>query len=438
MLSRAAKLARMSEHQHSQEHPQDELKLGENPPNLPDVGQDSKAIESAAAKDAEVAYSGAHFQMTDDPNAGAPVESSTVVEPITSELATQGIVHPQQAEVDALFDCTVIGGGPTGLYAAFYAGMREMKVKIVDSLGELGGQVSALYPEKYIYDVAGFAAVKGKDLIAGCIEQGLQFGPTVCLGEKVENLDKQDDGCFVLTTDKAAHKTKTVIIAAGVGAFAPRKLPNVVAKDKTVTFDTSELDQLEGKSLFYFVKSFEPFRGKKLLIVGGGDSAVDWALNLEPIAGKITIVHRRDQWRAHEDSVRKMLNSSVDVKTFHEVKGVTHDGESVQNVTIYHNKTQVEETLDVDAMILSLGFIANIGPIKEWGLQIEDGGVMVDPTMMTNIPGIYAAGDVARFPGKLKLIATGFGEAGIAANFAKAFIDPTAKAYPGHSSEKSN
>jgi len=368
----------------------------------------------------------ADFGVIDDTDAPLSTPGETIEEPINPDDVPKGemhIPHPHSGEV---FDCTIIGAGPTGLYGAFYAGMREMSVKIIDSLAEIGGQLNALYPEKYIYDVAGFPAVKAKDLVTACQEQGLQFGPTVCLGEKVETLEKGDGGVFTLTTDKGAHKTRTIIIAAGVGAFTPRKLP-----------DAPEVDQLEGKSVFYFVKSFEPFRDKNLLIVGGGDSALDWSLNLESIAKSITLIHRRDQWRAHEDSVNKLMKSSVNVQTFHEVKTVEHDGENISKVTIFNNKTKEETTLDVDAMILSLGFIANIGPIKEWGLEIVEGGVSVDAgTMETNIPGVYAAGDVSRYKGKLKLIATGFGESGTAANFAKNYIDPKSKAFPGHSSEK--
>jgi ferredoxin/flavodoxin---NADP+ reductase len=327
---------------------------------------------------------------------------------------------------DGLCDVTVIGAGPTGLYAAFYAGMREMSVKIIDSLGDLGGQVSALYPEKYIYDVAGFPAVLGRDLVAGCVKQGLQFGPTVCLGERVQTLRRDEDGAFTLTTDTGEHRSKTVIIAAGVGAFAPRKLPGV-----------PDLDGLEGTSVFYFVKNTERFRGKRVLIVGGGDSALDWALHLEPIAEEITLIHRRDRWRAHEETVRKVLESSVAVRTFNEVRSIDAEGDRLRAVTIFDNRTGDETVLNVDAMILALGFIANIGPIREWGLEIVDGGIAVDSTMATSIPGVYAAGDVARYTGKLNLIATGFGEAAIAANYCKAFIDPQSRVFPGHSSEKS-
>lgn len=388
-------------------------------PGIEHEGEISYGESTAVAASAQVL-------VTDDIDAAPPVQHETIEEPVSQDDVPKSEMHIPHPHADELFDCTIIGAGPTGLYGAFYAGLREMSVKIIDSLAELGGQVNALYPEKYIYDVAGFPKVKGKDLIAACAEQGLQFGPTVCLGERVEHLEKQDDGSFVLKTDRGAHRTKTVMIAAGVGAFAPRKLP-----------DQPEIDVLEGKSVFYFVKSFEPFRGKKILIVGGGDSALDWSLNLEEIADSITLIHRRDKWRAHEDSVNKLMKSSVDVRTFNEVKSVEHDGESISKVTIYHNKSKEETTLDIDVIILSLGFIANIGPLREWGIGIKDGGIEVNPgTMETNIEGVYAAGDVTRYHGKLNLIATGFGEAGTAANFAKNFIDPTSKAFPGHSSEK--
>ncbi len=371
----------------------------------------------------------AHIQITDDPHAGATAQPATVHAPVSDEDVPKGEMNIPQPLSNDIFDCTIIGGGPTGLFASFYAGLREMSVKIVDSLAELGGQVTALYPEKYIFDVAGFPKIFGKDLIEACIEQGLQFGPTVCLGEKVEGLERHADGTFTLQTDRDSHRTKTVIIAAGVGAFAPRKLPNM-----------PELDALEGKSLFYFIRNLEQFRDKELLIVGGGDSALDWALNLEPIATKITLIHRRDQFRAHEDSVRKLMASSVEVKTFHEVKRFETGGnDTLKSVTVFHNKTGEETELHPDALILNLGFVANIGAIKEWGLDIERGGVVVHPgTMATSIPGIYAAGDIARFEGKLNLIATGFGEAATAANYCKNFIDPNAKAFPGHSSEKSD
>jgi thioredoxin reductase len=397
---------------------------------MDDRGQNHETVTPVSAENYpsewEVSVGSARVAVTDDPHAAPPAHHEMVQEPVHEEaMPKTGMLLGTIGE-NGLCDVTVIGGGPTGLYAAFYAGMREMSVKIVDSLGDLGGQVSALYPEKYIYDVAGFPQILGRDLVAGCVAQGLQFGPTVCLGERVQTLRRDEDGGFTLTTDKGEHRSKTVIIAAGVGAFAPRKLPGV-----------PNLDALEGKSVFYFVKNTEQFRGKRILIVGGGDSAMDWALHLEHIADEITLIHRRDRWRAHEDTLRKVLNSSVAVRTFHEVRQIEVDDGQLRSVTIFDNRTDRETTIGVDAMILALGFIANIGPIREWGLQIVDGGIAVDSTMATNVPGVFAAGDVARYNGKLNLIATGFGEAAIAANYCKAFIDPQSRVFPGHSSEKS-
>lgn len=375
----------------------------------------------------EVMVGRARVAVTEHPSAPPPAHPEQRQEPVRdSGLPKEGMHLPPALAADELFDCTIIGGGPTGLFAAFYAGMREMSVKIIDSLADLGGQVTALYPDKWIFDVAGFPRVKGADLIANCVEQGLQFGPTVCLGERVQTLEKREDGSFVLTTDKSVHRTRTVVIAAGVGAFAPRRLPNL-----------SELDALEGRSVYYFVKNPEVFRDADILLVGGGDSAMDWALMLEPVARSITLIHRRDRWRAHEETVRKVMESRVRVLTFHEVRSIQQEQGELRSVTIFDNRTQAETVLDVDKIVLSLGFIANIGPIKEWGLTIVDGGIAVDSTMSTNIPGVYAAGDVARYDGKLNLIATGFGEAATAANHAKHHVDPASRTFPGHSSERS-
>ncbi|MCS6862998.1 MAG: NAD(P)/FAD-dependent oxidoreductase [Abditibacteriales bacterium] len=323
-----------------------------------------------------------------------------------------------------LTDVIIVGGGPVGLFAAFYAGMRQMSVKIIDSLEELGGQLTALYPEKYIYDVAGFPKVKAKDLVAALVEQGLQFGAQVCLKERVEEVRKLPDGTFHVRTSKGEHFSRTVILTAGVGAFTPNKLERL-----------PELEQLEGKHVFYFVKDLERFRNKDVLIVGGGDSAVDWALNLEPIARSVTLIHRRDKWRAHEGSVQQLMASSVQVHLFHEIRRVEVNDGRLERVIIFDNRTQEDKPpLRVDAVILSLGFKASLGPIKDWGLEIEGNSVKVDSTMATNIPGLFAAGDIVTFPGKLKLIATGFGEAATAANYAKNYIDPTSRVFPGHSS----
>jgi thioredoxin reductase len=296
------------------------------------------------------------------------------------------------------FDLTIIGGGPTGLFAAFYAGMREMRVKIVDSLAELGGQLSALYPDKYIYDVAGFPKVLSRDLVAAMTEQALKFHPTVCLEQKVTEL-KPVDGGFVLATERGEeHRTKTVLITAGVGAFAPRKI------------EKRDFDHFEGHGLHYLLRDLSAFEGRRLLLLGGGDSALDWALHLEPIAKELTLIHRRDRFRAHEDSVNKLYASRARVLTFYELKTIEGDGR-VERAVIFDNRSQEELTLEVDDVIVNFGFVANLGPIKTWGLEIKGNSIVVNQKMETNIPGVYAAGDIVTFPGKLKLIATGAGEA---------------------------
>jgi thioredoxin reductase len=324
-----------------------------------------------------------------------------------------------------IFDVTILGAGPTGLFGAFYAGMRTMSVKIVDALEEAGGQLTALYPEKYIYDAPGFPKVVAKDLVKMLVEQACQWNPDLRLGERVLTLERAEEGHWVLTTDKGQHLTRTVVICAGVGAFAPNKLvaPGV--------------SELEGVGVHYFVKEKAAFKDKALLIVGGGDSAVDWALNLQGVAKSITLIHRRDEFRAHESSVTEMKNSPVTILTPYEVKVVSGDGK-IEQVTVFHNKSKEETTLDVDAILVNIGFKADIGPIREWGLTLDSRGrgIVVNSRMETNLPGIYAAGDIAAEEVKMNLIATGYGQAAMAVNVAKNFIDPKASIFPGHSSEK--
>ncbi|MBI3911333.1 MAG: NAD(P)/FAD-dependent oxidoreductase [Armatimonadetes bacterium] len=322
-----------------------------------------------------------------------------------------------------VFDITIVGGGPTGLFGAFYAGMREMSTKIIDSLEELGGQLITLYPEKYIYDMPGFPRVLAKDLVRGMAEQGLQYGATVVLGQKVTTLERREDGIWILGTEPGeTHRSRTVLITAGAGGFTPRKLP------------LRGTERFEGRGIHYFVRDLQRFADRRVLIVGGGDSAVDWALNLHPLAEHVTLIHRRDGFRAHESSVQELMRSCVEVKLFWEladVRGDTH----VQEATIFENRTQERQDLQVDEIILSLGFHADLGPIKTWGLEMKGNAIVVNSRMETNLPGVFVAGDVATYDGKLKLIATGVGEATIAANHAKVFLDPASRAFPGHSSE---
>ncbi len=324
---------------------------------------------------------------------------------------------------DDLYDVTIIGAGPTGLFGAFYAGMRTMKTKIIDALSEPGGQLSALYPEKYIYDAPGFPKIVAKDLVTLLVEQASQWKPAMVLGERVLGLERSEDGNWVLTTDKGRHFTRTVVIAAGVGAFSPNRIP------------VEGIERLEGKGLFYFVKDKAQFAGKDLLIVGGGDSAVDWAINLNGVANSITLIHRRDEFRAHESSVNEMRALPVEILTPYEVRAV-NGTDGVDSVVVFHNKTQEERELKVDYVLANLGFKADIGPIREWGLALEKRGIIVNSRMETNLSGVYAAGDITVEDVKMNLIANGYGQAALAVNVAKNYIDPKAGIFPGHSSEK--
>jgi thioredoxin reductase len=328
-----------------------------------------------------------------------------------------------QQSGDNVYDVTIIGAGPTGLFGAFYAGMRTMKTKIIDALPEAGGQLAALYPEKYIYDAPGFPKILAKDLVKMLLEQAVQWNPAVCLGERVMTISQAPDGTWSLTTDRGQHQTRTLVVCAGVGAFAPNKLA------------AEGVAQFEDAGVHYFVKEKAVFKGKNLLIVGGGDSAVDWGLNLQGVARSITLVHRRDEFRAHESSVTELRNSPVSILTPYEVKSLAGDGK-LERATIFNNQSKEETTLDVDAVLVNVGFKADIGPIREWGLTLEKRGIVVNNRMETNLSGVYAAGDIAAEEVKMNLIATGYGQAAMAVNVAKNFIDPKASIFPGHSSEK--
>jgi len=326
---------------------------------------------------------------------------------------------------EEVYDITIIGTGPAGLFAAFYAGLRQMKTKVIDALEEPGGQVAVLYPEKYVFDVPGFTKILAKDLVKNLVEQAFQSSPTVVLGERVTSFVR-NDGTFQLLTDKGSrHLTKTILIAAGVGAFSPNRL------------DAEGVSQYEGKGVYYFVRDKSAFKDKRILIVGGGDSAVDWALNMKDSARKITLVHRRDVFRAHEQSVAELMHSNVEMRLFYEVMKVVGDGTSVKQAVIFDNRTKAETTLDVDAILVNIGFRADLGPIKNWGLEISGREIVCNGRMETSIPGVYVAGDIAgpQDSAKLNLIATGYAEAAMAVNVAKAYVDPNSKIFPGHSSE---
>jgi ferredoxin/flavodoxin---NADP+ reductase len=325
---------------------------------------------------------------------------------------------------DDLIDITIIGGGPTGLFAAFYAGMRGRTVRIVDSLPELGGQLTALYPEKHIFDVGGFPRVLARDLANNLIEQAMQFDPEIVLDEEIRGLVTEDDGTLRLEGRTGSYRTRALVIAGGKGAFEPMKLP------------CPGYDDFLGKGVYYAVKDPEAYRGKKVVVVGGGDSALDWALILKDRTDRLILVHRRDGFRAHERSVELLHQAvaagEVELRTFHEVKCILGNGKT-ERVVLVDNRTDEETEMPADAVLTFLGFKPDLGPIKNWGLALGKNRILVDHLMRTNMEGVYGAGDIVDYEGKLDLIATGFSEAAIAVNNAVHHVDPSARVNPGHS-----
>jgi ferredoxin/flavodoxin---NADP+ reductase len=324
-------------------------------------------------------------------------------------------------------DITIIGAGPAGLFALFYAGMRQTSAQVVDALPELGGQLAALYPEKYIFDVAGHPEVLAKDLVKMLHEQTKRFGEPIHLGQRVTGLEERD-GMFVLHTEKGDYPTKAIVIAAGIGAFSPRRLPQACA------------EPWYGRGIYDVVTDPKQFAGQRVVIIGGGDSAFDWATQLAGIATHVSLVHRSDRFRAHGATVSQ-FNADVEAGrasmfTFHELADVQcrREGEQFTHLVLRQVKTKVTTEIEADVVLPMLGFVSDIGPIADWQLQLEKDEIVVNQVMETGRPGVWAAGDVTTYPGKLKLIACGFSEAAIAVNQAVHWIYPEKKIAPGHSS----
>lgn len=327
-------------------------------------------------------------------------------------------------KTDGIVDVAFIGTGPVALYGMYYAGLRMMSIKAIDMLGNVGGGLMALYPEKYIYDVAGFPKVLAKDLIREMKKQATQVPHSFHLEEKVTNLEKLEDGIICLTTCRGEHLARAVVVCAGLGAYVPKPI------------DVPDVKRLEGHGVYYFCRRLNDFADKNILIVGGGDSAFDYSMMLEPVARSVTHIHRNDFFSAHEASVSHVLNSTVRLLfPFWELKRIEGD-QWVKRATIVNSQSGETQEMDVDAVVLNTGFLTNLGPLANWGLQIENNSITVDSRMRTNIEGVYAAGDIVTYDGKLKLISTGCGEVAVAVNNAKRYIDPRARVSPGHSTDR--
>jgi thioredoxin reductase len=317
-------------------------------------------------------------------------------------------------------DLLVVGAGPVGLYAAYYAGFRGLSVAVIDSLPEPGGQVTALYPEKLLFDVAGFPSVRGRDLIDRLVEQAADSEPIYLLGEQAVGLDRRDQGVVVSTSAGRQIHAGAVVVTGGIGTFSPRPLPSGARH--------------EGRGLVYFVPRLHDHAHKDVVIVGGGDSAFDWAVSLTPIARSVTLVHRRERFRAHERTVQQVRDSGIEILTSSVVHSLHGEG-GVESVEVVHEPTKSVRTLPAQSVIAALGFSADLGPLERWGLEIHERRILVDTRMATNVDRVYAAGDINDYPGKVRLIAVGFGEAATAVNNAAVALDPSLALFPGHSSD---
>lgn len=359
--------------------------------------------------------------------------------------APQGAQNSGGAAHGEMPDVTILGGGPCGLYAAFFAGLRGMRTAIIDSQPVLGGQLATIYPEKYVYDVPGFPKVLARDLASGLVDQAMAFDPKVHLGEKIVSLTRINGGAlssdanvsgesgetagdcgnaagYIVLKSASGNtfKSKTVILAMGAGAFLPKKLKAASAIE------------FENHGLHYFVNGTARFKGKKLLIVGAGDTAFDYAHQFKDDAASILMIHRHDRIRAHEATVASVLDSGVDFRTFWEIMEVIGE-ERVTGAKIFNNRTGDEVKIEVDEIIACLGFLADLKFLKDWGLSLSKNACLVGSAMQTNLPGVYACGDIATHEGKIKLISTGQGEAAIAVNFICNTLNPELEIFPGHS-----
>jgi thioredoxin reductase len=317
-----------------------------------------------------------------------------------------GVREPEQVDI------TMVGAGPVGLYGMYSAGLHGLTARIFDRLPTRGGQLTALYPEKQVYDVAGFPEVAAYELVSRLARQADQFGHDYRLGEELINLvrDEDRDGWWV-ETERGRYPTRRVVITAGIGHFSPRRL------------GIPEVEAAEGRGVHYVVGPLHSFVGHRVLVIGGGNSAADWALNLKGKAKRVGVVHRRASLQCHRDSAQKLNRpGAFDLYWEQEVTGVRMAYDRVSAARLRHVRTGEERWVETDDVVVAIGLVSDLGPLAHIGLDLVGGEVPVRTTGETNLPGVYAAGDVATYPGKVKLIATGFGEVATAVYHAAATL----------------
>ncbi|WP_186643865.1 NAD(P)/FAD-dependent oxidoreductase [Fluviispira vulneris] len=309
------------------------------------------------------------------------------------------------------YDTIIIGGGPVGLFGAYYAGLRDMSVRLVDRRHELGGQLTAIYPEKWVYDMTGIPAIRGKELYKNLVEQTAPYNIPSSLNEEVVLIRKNRNNILCIETRKGTvMHSKTAILCLGMGAHIPRRL------------DIQNLREFEGKGIHYGVHSLETFRNKRVIVVGGGDSALDLALTIVNDCKDLYVLHRSDRFNAHEETTKKLYASDAEIRTFSELSAIEGNENHLTGATIKNTKTGETTTIEIDEVIIAVGLLFNLEVVQQWGIAMEGNSIIVDHNRQTSIPGIYAAGDIVTYPGKMKLIGTGTAEAMQGINHAKGYI----------------
>ncbi|MEN8247834.1 MAG: NAD(P)/FAD-dependent oxidoreductase [Bacteroidota bacterium] len=330
--------------------------------------------------------------------------------------------------MDKVYDVTIVGAGPVGLFASFYAGMRGLDTLVLETRSEVGGALTAIYPEKYIYDMVGFPKILAKDLIHNLYVQSSHFNNKIRYNSQVIDIKKNEDDVFELTTvENDVIYSKTVLISTGMGSFTPRKLPALKAFE--------HFENQENRGIKYVIKDKEKYYGQKVIVAGGGNSALDWAHDFDGNSKKVTLVHRLTDWQAHEESITKLPDSGIDVYQPWQFVSA-NKGEKLEHVVIEHMETKEQKTLEADLLLVNIGFLPSKTTFKSLPIQVKGGAVVVEPSSLESpdVPGIFAAGDSATFKGKLKLICVGSAEAAIAINHAAIIIDSSASLKPQFSS----